>query len=119
LIIKKDDIFILNQDLFEYLNSRPERKIVVTNAKDEILKEIKKLLKNSDFEVFSLEFNPEKTNPQYFEILLQSLGLEAKDCLYLDHSLDNLNSAKQVEIPGILYQNNDFSEFKKVLEIAK
>ena len=107
LVTKQGEELSLNSELFEYLKTLPNKKIVVTNAKNEILIKIKELLKDSDFEVFSLEFDPEKTNPEYYRILKEKLNLDLSKTFYFDHSVDNLESAKQIGFESVQFLNNN------------
>lgn len=96
----------LNQELFDFLKTQNQRKIVVTNAKDETLAKIKELLNDKNFEIWTLEFEPDKTKSEYFTILLKTLKLKSEECFYFEHDLKALESAKKFGINGILYQNN-------------
>lgn len=105
IVQDKNKNLSLNQEFFDYLQTRSERKIVVTNAKSETLTKIKNLLPKS--EIFTLEFNPDKSRPEYFTKLLQKFNLEAENCFYFDHEQTSLNSAKLAGIEGVLYENNE------------
>ena len=93
----------LNKELAKYLASLPNKVIVVTNADgDEYLK-IQTLLQGYDFELFSLQNNPPKTEVTYFKQLLKHYHLKPKDAVYFDHLQANLDAAHQTGISGILY----------------
>gem|GEM_PF-2866150 len=65
-----NEAWSLNLELAEYLKALPQPKIVITNAAGEKLTQIKEILKDYSFEIFSLESNPNKTDPEYFNQLL-------------------------------------------------
>jgi FMN phosphatase YigB (HAD superfamily) len=98
--------FTINLELLNFLQSRNEDLILVTNAKDENLLRIKDILVGVEIQIFTKEFNPIKTDPKYFEILLSELNLKAEECFYLDHDISNLESAKFNNINGLLFMNN-------------
>lgn len=56
-----------------------------------------------DFELFSLQNNPPKTEVTYFKQLLKHYHLKPKDAVYFDHLQANLDAAHQTGISGILY----------------
>lgn len=51
------------------LEKYPNNKVVLTGANDEQFEQFK--LDQVPYEVFTLKHNPEKTDPQYFRILLE------------------------------------------------
>jgi FMN phosphatase YigB (HAD superfamily) len=110
--------FTINLELLNFLGSRNENLILVTNAKDENLLKIKDLVTHIEIQIFTKEFNPIKTDPKYFEILLSELNLKAEECFYLDHDKENLESAKANKISGILFENNSDSilELQTILD---
>jgi FMN phosphatase YigB (HAD superfamily) len=110
--------FTLNVELLQYLQFRNESLVLVTNAKDENLLKIKDLLAEVKIRIFTKEFNPIKTDPKYFEILLSELNLKSEDCFYVDHDTANLESAKVNYIKGVLFENNYdvISELKTILD---
>jgi leucyl-tRNA synthetase family protein len=99
----EDGLVSLNVELLDYLNVLPQKKIIITNAKDEILAQIKT---TTPFEVYSLEFSPVKTDSNYFVQALKDLNLKASEIIYFDHSQDNLDSATKSNIQTILYSSN-------------
>ncbi|NCQ81497.1 hypothetical protein GW750_01575 [bacterium] len=78
----------------DYIDTLPYTKIIVTNADSNVIKEVLKEKKYND--IFTLNNNPNKTDPAFFQKLQEkynqySLG----QFLYVDHSQENINSAKQ------------------------
>jgi FMN phosphatase YigB (HAD superfamily) len=98
--------FTINLELLQFLQSRNESLVLITNAKDENLLKIKSLLIGENIQIFTKEFNPIKTDPKYFEILLNELNLKSQDCFYIDHDKTNLESAKANHIDGVLFKDN-------------
>jgi HAD superfamily hydrolase (TIGR01509 family) len=86
------------------VQSLPIRKIVVTNAPADL---IKNALHGYDFEVFSCNNDPSKVEPEFYANFLEHYNLNPQDCSYFDHKQANIDSAKQVGINGVLFENND------------
>lgn len=97
----------LNKDLADFLKSLPNRKIVVTNAPGVKLEKIKRYLSDYDFQVYSLENNPGKTDPEYFKKLLADFDLKVEDCFYFDHKQENLDAARSIGIEAEQFINNE------------
>lgn len=97
------DSFHLNSELVEYLNKLPNKKIVLTNASGEKLDKIKEMLKPFDYEIFTLNANPKKSEGEYFNILMNKYELDLKNVIYFDHNSENLQAAKSKDIE-IIYQ---------------
>lgn len=111
-VISSDEVytfetFALNKELADYLQTLPQRKIVVTNALGEKLDRIKELLRGYDFEIYSLEKNPSKDAKEYFEKLVAEKKLAIDELFYFDHLEANLQSARKVGIQAMQYSNND------------
>ncbi|MCX6807476.1 MAG: hypothetical protein NTZ80_01550 [Patescibacteria group bacterium] len=65
-VIKEEGIFL---EMYEMLEKYENKKIILTNANNE---EIKKFgLENMPYEMFTLRHSPEKTNPEYYKIMLK------------------------------------------------
>jgi len=69
------------------------------------------------YEVFTLKHSPEKTDPKYFEIMLQHFGLSKDDVVYFEHNLEAVKSAKSVGIKSYYYDSKtkDLEALKKFL----
>jgi len=66
ILVDAVDCFVIEgkgifQEMHDLLESFPNRKIILTGANDEQLKEFG--LDRMPYEVFTLKHNPEKTNP--------------------------------------------------------
>lgn len=48
------------------------------------------------YEVFTLEHEPEKTNPEYYETMLNMHGLCSGDVIYFEHNIDAVESARSI-----------------------
>lgn len=70
------------EPMHKLLESYPNNKLVLTGANDEQFKHFK--LDQVPYEVFTLKHNPEKTDPQYFKILLENMALRPKTLFTLN-----------------------------------
>lgn len=96
----KGDIFIEMQNL---LDSYSNRKIILTNAPDDKFDGFG--LNRVPYEVFTLRRNPMKTDPKYFEVMLNHFDLKASDVIYFEHSSEAVESARKVGITSYLYDH--------------
>ncbi|MEK7583516.1 MAG: HAD-IA family hydrolase [Patescibacteria group bacterium] len=99
-VFENGDIFKEMQDL---LDSLPNRKIILTGADDESFK--KYGLDKMPYEVFTLKHNPEKTDPKYYEMMLEHFGLNKEDVIYFEHSSEAVQSAQSVGIKTYHYDH--------------
>jgi leucyl-tRNA synthetase len=106
LFVKNGDELTLNLELAECLKSIDVTKIILTNAKDGVLVKLEDLIKEYNWKIFSLKFEPEKTDPEYYKIAVTELNIDIKNTIYFDHSEANLNSAKLSNINSFQYLNN-------------
>ncbi len=109
----KGEIFNNMQDLLE---TYPNKKIILTGANYE-----KYPMYNLDkmpYEVFTLQHNPEKTDPQYYEKMLANFGLSNNDVLYFEHNPKAVELAKSIGINTYFYDNDkkDLDGLKKFLD---
>jgi HAD superfamily hydrolase (TIGR01509 family) len=111
-IIENYGKFEIFQEMYDLLETYPNKKIVLSGADDEQI--IKFGLDKIPYELFTLKHNPEKTDPKYFEILLERFGLNKEDVVYFEHSLEAVKSAESVGIKSYFYDND-----KKKLESLK
>lgn len=102
--------------MHELLDSYPNNKIVLTGANDEQF--MKFNLDKVPYEVFTLKHNPEKSDPNYFEILLSKYNLGPKDVVYFEHSREACKSAESLGIPTYFYDHTkeDLVELKFFLD---
>lgn len=93
LVLKDGTIF---KEMLDMLETFPNKKIVLTGANDEQFKEFN--LDKVPYEVFTLKHNPEKTDPEYFKLMLEHYGLDANEVTFFEH---NPEAAKSAETAGI------------------
>lgn len=115
-IIEKEGKFEIFKEMYDLLETYPNKKIVLTGANDE--QKIKFGLDNIPYELFTLKHNPEKTDPKYFDILLSHFNLSKDDVIYFEHSTDAIKSAESVGIKSYFYDNEkkDLESLKKFLD---
>lgn len=101
LVLKDGTIF---EEMHTMLESFPNRKIVLTGANDEQFKEFS--LDKVPYEVFTLKHDPEKTDPKYFEMMLEHYGLSVGDVIFFEHNPDAVKSAETVGIKTYYYDPN-------------
>lgn len=94
LILENGTLF---QEMYELLETYPNRKIVLTGAKFTLI--------NSPYEVFTLNHDPEKTDPEYFNTLFKHYNLKSEDVIYFEHNMDAVKSAESVGIKSYFYDN--------------
>jgi hypothetical protein len=109
----KGEIFNKMQELLE---AYPNKKIILTGANYE-----KYPMYNLDkmpYEVFTLQHNPEKTDPQYYEKMLVNFGLSNNDVIYFEHNPKAVEVAKSIGINAYFYDNDkkDLDGLKKFLD---
>lgn len=98
------------------LDTYPNKKIILTGANYE-----KYPIYNLDkmpYEVFTLQHNPEKTDPKYYETMLLHFNLTKDDVIYFEHSPEAVKSAQSVGINTYFYDNNkkDLEKLKNFLD---
>ncbi len=106
----------IDEDLYNLLETYPNRKIILTNADDEQL--VTFGLVNMPYDVFTLKHNPDKVNPKYFEILLKQYNLDNSNVIYFEHSQEAVDSAKSVGITSYFYDSDkrDLVALKEFLD---
>lgn len=114
LILENGTIF---QEMYEMLETYPNPKIVLTGANDEQYEKFK--LSKSPYDVFTLKHNPEKTDPKYFEILLDHYSLKPEDVIYFEHNMNAMKSAESFGIKSYFYDHTkeDIVALKQFLDL--
>ncbi|MFA6520739.1 MAG: hypothetical protein WCT44_04010 [Candidatus Paceibacterota bacterium] len=104
------------KEMFDLLETYPNKKIVLTGADEEGSKKFK--LDTVPYEVFTLKHDPEKTDPRYYEIMLEHFNLKKEDVIYFEHNVDAVKSAENVGIKTYLYsdETKDLESLKKFLD---
>lgn len=115
-VIEEGDSFKIFQEMYNLLETFPNKKIVLTGANEEQFKKFG--LDKMPYEVFTLRHNPEKTDPKYFEIMLRHFNLNIADVVYFEHSMDAVKSAQSVGINTYYYNEDerDLVALKKFID---
>ena len=100
------------QEMYDLLETYLNKKIILTGANDE--QYVQFGLDKMPYEVFTLKHDPEKTDPKYYELLLEKYSLNIDDVLYFEHNPKAVESAKSIGINSYYYDND-----KKDLEGIK
>jgi len=85
----------INKKIKRLIDKYKIKKIILTNANNE---EKKKFLKNVNYQIFSLNHKPDKTNPKYFKKFLSQHNLKPNQLIYFEHNIKAVKSAKSVGI---------------------
>jgi HAD superfamily hydrolase (TIGR01509 family) len=94
----------ISQEMYELLEKFPNQKIILTNADEYKQKEL--WLVNLPYELFTLSFQPEKTDTEYYKIFLEKYWLNTNDVLYFEHNIDAVKSAESVGIQTYHYDKD-------------
>lgn len=100
-VIETENGFQIFKAMHDLLETFSNRKIILTGANDEQYKKFG--LDKMPYEVFTLKHNPEKTDPKYFEIMLEHFGLKKDDVVYFEHNSEAVKSAESVGIKSYYY----------------
>jgi HAD superfamily hydrolase (TIGR01509 family) len=99
--VNQGQIFLEMKDL---LDLYPNKKIILTNADDEQIKEFG--LINLPYELFTLKHQPNKTDPKYFELMLENFNLKKEAVIYFEHNLEAVKSAQSLGINTFHYDKD-------------
>jgi len=113
LILKDGTLFT---EMYQLLEQYPNPKLVLTGANNEQWKQFN--LDISPYEVFTLKHNPEKTDPEYFRILLKKYGLKPDEVIFFEHNAAAVNSAESIGIKTYFYDDSkrDLSALKVFID---
>ncbi|HQK63990.1 MAG TPA: hypothetical protein PLF16_02470 [Candidatus Staskawiczbacteria bacterium] len=103
-IIKEEEGFKIFDEMRSLLDSFENPKIILTGANDEQIKMFN--LQNMPYPLFTLKHNPEKTNPEYYKILLGKFNLTAEDVIYFEHDINAVKSAESMGIKSYYYDQD-------------
>lgn len=114
-VIETESGFQIFKEMHDLLETFPNRKIILTGANDEQYKKFG--LDKMSYEVFTLKHNPEKTDPKYFETMLQHFGLSKDEVVYFEHNPEAVKSAESVGVKSYYYdpEKKDLEALKKFL----
>lgn len=106
----------INEDIKNLLDSYKNNKIILTNANEE--EKIKLGIINMPYEVFSLSHKPNKTEPEYYKIMLNSFSLLPENVLYFEHNQEAIKSAELIGIKTHYYdkKSKDIKSLKEFLD---
>ena len=112
-VIKGEGMF---QEMYDLLEKYPNKKVILTSANDEQIEKFG--LDKMPYKVFTLGHNPEKTDPKYYVIMLNHIGLKPKDVVYFEHKMEAVESAQSIGIKTLYYnkEKKDLVELKKFLD---
>jgi len=116
VIEKEDGTFHIFKKMQDLLENFPNNKIILTGANDEQSKKFG--LDKMPWEIFTLKHNPEKTNPEYYKIMLQKFNLSPDDVIYFEHNSNAVKSAQSVGMNTFYYDNDkkDLTALKQFLD---
>ncbi len=106
----------VNKDMYKLLEKYKNKKIILTNAWEQKQKSLGFV--DMPYEVFTLNFNPEKTKPDYYKIFLSKYGLSASDLIYFEHNQGAVESAKSIWI-NTYYYDKDKKDLKWLEKFIK
>ena len=92
----------INLPMHKLLENYENTKIILTNATKQ--EQLKLGMKDMPYTVFSLEHNPDKTNPKYFSEMLSYFSLIPNDVVYFEHYKNAVNSAKSMHIETLWFK---------------
>jgi HAD superfamily hydrolase (TIGR01509 family) len=103
------------EEMHKLLEEFPNRKIILTGADYEATNQYG--LKDAPYEVFTLKHNPEKTDPKYYEMMLEHFNLSKDDVIYFEHGEEAVKSAESVGIKTYFYdaEKKDLESLKNFL----
>jgi HAD superfamily hydrolase (TIGR01509 family) len=103
------------EEMKNLLEEFPNRKIILTGADYEATNQYG--LNDAPYEVFTLKHNPEKTEPKYYEMMLEHFELKPEDVIYFEHGAEAVASAQAVGIKTYFYdaEKKDLVALKKFL----
>ncbi len=106
----------INDKMHDLLETYPNKKIILTNANDEQIKEFG--LENLPFEMFTLKHNPDKVDSKYFNIMFEQLGLNSEEVIYFEHNEESIKSAESIGIKTYHYDKDkkDINGLKQFLD---
>lgn len=108
----------MDQELYELLETYPNKKIILTGATEEQM-QIHKMI-DLPYPVFTLNHDPEKTDPTYYQKMLEEFGLSAEEVIYFEHDREATQTARSVGIKTYRYDENerDLGALKGFLDTA-
>lgn len=103
-VIENQGKYEIFEAMFRLLESYPNQKILLTGASGEKIAYYG--LDKMPYEVFTLSHNPPKSDPKYFDMMLEHYKLTSRDVIYFEHNQGAADSAISVGIITYFYDNN-------------
>lgn len=106
---------IIDKKINELLDQYDHPKIIVTNMSVEKFQELAMDL--LPYPVFTLSGEPRKSNPEYFQILMQEYNIFPDECLYFEHDKEALKAAQQLGIKTHYFdsEKKDYTSLQEFL----
>lgn len=106
----------VDKEMQKILDRFPNKKIILTNANNE--EKLKFGMVNMPYEVFSLEHNPNKPDPEYYKKMLSNFRLDSTKVIYFEHNPDAVKSAESVGIKTMWFdkEKRDLGELEMFLK---
>jgi len=101
LVLKDEGLY---KPMVDMLDTFPNKKIILTGANNDQIKKFG--LTYLPYELFTLQHDPEKTDPAYFRQMLDHFNLSASDVIYFEHNEEAKKSAESVGIKTFFYDEN-------------
>lgn len=90
-------------EMHDLLESYPNRKIILTGANEEQFKQFG--LDKMPYEVFTLQHSPEKTDPKYYQMMLEHFNLDRVNVIYFEHNDKAVEIARSAGINSYHYDS--------------
>ena len=70
------------------------------------------------YELFTLKYNPNKNEGEYYEKFLKQYNLKPEQCLYIEHNQEAVEKARETGIETLWLdkEKRDLEEVRKFLE---
>ena len=96
-------------DLIEKLKSQDIQVVLLSNTKFHRARFIEKHGGYDQFDpiLLSCHLGVKKPDPKIYKILLRSLGVEAKDCVFIDNKKSNVTAGNAIGIDSIVFESLD------------
>ena len=106
----------VDPDMKGLLDQYPNPKIIVTNANAE--EQLAFGMVNLPYPLYTMNHHPDKTDPYYFECLLNAFDLEPGDTLYFEHNADAVASSASTGINAYWFDKDlrDLDKLREFLE---
>ncbi|MEK6926993.1 MAG: hypothetical protein AABX11_01035 [Nanoarchaeota archaeon] len=112
-VIKGKGIF---EEMYSLLETYPNKKIILTNANDEEINNFG--LADMPYAVFTLNHKPDKTDPNYYQVMLKHFKLNPEEVIYFEHNEVAVKSARLNRILTYHYNKDkqDLIELKNFID---